>query len=412
MSIYALSSFASRLVPFALLPFLTAELSAEEYGIVATVTVLMNFASSPMFMGLTSYINVEFFTKSKEDYQKLLANLLYVPVLLCVPIILVFVISPTLSDILEIPYNWFIAIPILTLLNYFYQIPSVLFRLKNQSVRYAILEFSYSLLQFSSAYYLVVVLHGGVDGRLFSLVASGVGISILAVYFLHKMKYLKVLFSIKYIKDLFCYGGRLIPHEMGSMCIRMLDRILISGIVGVTAAGLYAVSYQVASIALVFLSVFNLAWQPFLFKKLTDKKPGYKKYIIKLSWIAVLIFTAFFVLLYSLTPMIYIYFIDEKFHESFSNVSWLLGGFFSLSIYMLFNDYLFYVKKTHILSMITTFNLTLSVGLNWLLIHKYGQSGSAISFFVSTTITSILTIYFSSKYYPMPWFNFYSVQNN
>ena len=82
---------------------------------------------------------------------------------------------------------------------------------------------------------------------------------------------------------------------------------------------------------------------------------------------------------------------------------WVAMGYAANAMYFMVANYLFVVKKTHLLAMVTVFTGVTKVELTYLLIQANGAIGaaqaSAIAFFLSFLLTWII----SARAYPMPW---------
>lgn len=410
LSIYTLSSLVSRSIPFLMLPVMTMYLNPEQYGVVATVMVLVTLVSSPLFVGIHSYINIEFFNLSEKKHLQLVSTLIRIPLLLLLPITAIFYGYTYLrGEVWSIPNTWFVCIPLLAMMTFFYRIVTILFRVKEQANYYGIVEVLYSASQVGLALLFVVAWSKGLEGRLWSIFTSSFLINALSICILYRQGYLTSGFHKSVIKSSLKYGIGIIPHELGSLLTRMVDRLFIVTLLSATAVGKYAVAAQVASIGLVAISVFNLAWQPYVFKCLSQKNKTSEVHLVKLSWLVMISFCAFFIFLNFSTPFIYHYFIAEAYHSSMDYVQWLLLGFFFLAIYMLFCDYIFYIKKSYLLSIITTVNVLLALVFNYIFIKEYGSIGATYAFALSSAFTCIIVIIVSTRVYPMPWLRFHLV---
>ncbi|MEY8215027.1 MAG: oligosaccharide flippase family protein [Colwellia sp.] len=410
LSIYTLSSLISRSIPFLMLPIMTKYLSPEQYGVVATVMVLVTLVSSPLFVGIHSYININFFKLGQQEHLRLVSTLIRIPVVLLLPITAIFYIYISFGgDTWSIPREWFICIPLLAMMTFFYRLVTILFRVKEQAGYFGIVEVFYSASQVGLALLFVVAWSKGLEGRLWSIFFSSFFINALAIFVLFKQGYLTNGFHKSFIKGSMKYGLGIIPHELGSQLTRMVDRLFIVSLLGTSAVGTYAVAAQVASIGLVALSVFNLAWQPYVFKMLSQDKEETKLQLVRLSWLVLGAFFVFFMLLDYSTPYIYQYFIAEAYHSSIIYVQWLLLGFFFLAIYTLFCDYIFYIQKSYLLSIVTFVNVVFTLMFNYVFITEYGAIGATYAFALSSAFACLMVIVISTHVYPMPWLRFRNV---
>lgn len=401
--LYGFSSIISRGIPFLLLPLLTSNLSEEEFGIIAIMSALMLIINSPVYMGLNTLIDVNFFKVNRKTFRNLLFSVLYIPFLITFFLSIVFANFTIISNFLNINPEYLVYIPVLVLLNNFYLIPAQLFRLNNQPLHYFALEVFYSITHFLLTYLFIESMMMGVPGRIYAWLLTGFILTLISFFLLNNYQCLTFIFNKKNIIYFFCYSIKLMPHQLGSLSLRILDRIFVNIFLGISAAGSYAVGYQIASISLVFISVINMVWVPFLFQKLVKPSDVDKLLIVKLTYSLIACIFAFNVCLFMLSEYIYMYFIDSKFSNAIIISNLLLIGFFITGIYTLFTDYLFFTSKNHILSYVTLFNLVFTSILYYILIPIYGLVGSAYSSIFSMVFTCLLTIYFSNKSYPMPW---------
>lgn len=101
--------------------------------------------------------------------------------------------------------------------------------------------------------------------------------------------------------------------------------------------------------------------------------------------------------------VIYQIFIDERYYDGI-NISRLLAiGFMFQGFYFMVTNYIFYMKRSSLLSMITISSAIVIMSLNYILIPIYGVYGSTYTMVIGYFIWFSLTFYFSSKVYRMPW---------
>lgn len=206
------------------------------------------------------------------------------------------------------------------------------------------------------------------------------------------------------LRDNFKFGLGLLPHDLGNQAIRLSDRLFLVALVGLTGAGLYAVAAQVSSVCLVMLSAFNRAWAPYLFPKLGSPSEDTKRSIVRNSYGVIAGFVLFFMAFNLAVPWLYEWFIDPKFHDSIGYVRWMSLGYFFTAVYLTYVDYIFYVKKTYLLSVLTTINMSLNLALNYMMVKSFGAAGASMAFAATMFVVMCLAFVLSNRVYPMPWF--------
>ena len=96
-------------------------------------------------------------------------------------------------------------------------------------------------------------------------------------------------------------------------------------------------------------------------------------------------------------------FIDVKYYSGI-NLSRLIAiAFLFQGFYFMVTNYIFYVKKTHLLSMLTISAAAVLMTLNYVMIPIYGMYGSAYAMITGYILWFILTFLIANKVYKMPW---------
>lgn len=405
MSIYTLTAMLNSAVPFLLLPVFTAYLSPIDYGVLATFTTIIAFLSPLIILGISSLVGIDFFKLSQEDLARHFGTMILLPIVASI-ILMLFIglFDEFIAKYFDIPVQWLMILPMFTLLTFLPQTLSIIYRSQHKPLYFASLEISQTLMHVGLSVWLVVGIGLSWQGRMYSMLVTGIIFSMIAFFLIYRMGYFKFNFSFEIIKSSLKFGLGLIPHSVGNLAIRMSDRLFIVAIIGLSEAGQYAVGVQVASIMLILVSTFNQAWGPFLFQNLSSITEDKKTMLVKYSYYVMGGFLIVAILLNVISPVIYHFFINEQFHESIKFILWMSVGFFFTAVYLTFVDYIFYEKKTHILSMITLFNVSLNLVMNYLFINKYGAIGATYAYAISMFFVMCLAWFLSNKIYPMPWF--------
>ena len=243
-------------------------------------------------------------------------------------------------------------------------------------------------------YALVVIYNQNYWGRLGGIYLSFFVTSIIALIYLYKFDYLT--FPVfKYTKNILKFGIPLIPHAVGGTIIALSDRFFISYYYTYNEVGIYSVAYQVSSIMLLIGMSLNQGWVP-IFYKLLKTKTEIKIIIKYIIYLSILLITTFFLILI-FRNFIFNLFVNEKFYISKDYFLLLLFGFLFQSIYFLITNFIFYLKKTTYLAIITCSCALINIFLNYILIQAYGVKGVAMATFITWGL--FLIIIFISTYF-------------
>ena len=374
--IYGGTNAVKSLVPFLMLPILTMYISPKEYGELALIETTILFLLPFIMLNINGAINVEFFRKdNKSEYKQYVVNAIILSFLSFLFIsILLFLLKDTIFELINIKQKWIEFLALFTFLRVLTSVILVIFQASQKANYYASFSIFQTIVDFTISYYLIVVLELGIEGRLIGIYGSFFIFSILAIYILYKMDYFKEKLTLNYTKEILSFGIPLIPHAIGGVILAMSDRYFISYFYDNSEVGLYTVAYQISAVLLLISMSINQAWSPMFFKLMKENKHDY---INKFIMILFILFLVSAISVYLLSPLIYDNFIDIKFHDSKVYFFSLLLGFAFQSFYFLFTNYLFYYKKTALLSLITFSGASINLILNYILIKQYGVIGVA-----------------------------------
>ena len=391
-------------IPLFLLPILTRYLTPTDYGIVATFQILVAF--SVVFVGLNTHgaVSVSFFKMNGEELRVYIYNVVIIGLVSFIIIFLiVFLYRMPLSYILKFPENWLPYIILVGLCQFFLTLALTLWRVEQKALPYGIFQLSLTILNVSLSLIFVILLGWQWQGRLLGITLTLAIFSLLSVFIIYKKKYVQFTLNKAHIKDALLFSIPLIPHALGNWIITAIDRIFINSMVSVAATGIYTVGYQVGMIIGLIAASFNQAWSPFLFEKLKAGSSTAKIKIVKLTYLYAIGIILLALMLSIIAPYLLKFFVGKEFYFSYTYVIWIALGYAFTGIYYMVAGYIFYMKKTYMLSAITFSVACTNVVLNYVLIKANGAIGAAQATTVSLFLSFVFTWICSTKVYKMPW---------
>jgi O-antigen/teichoic acid export membrane protein len=93
------------------------------------------------------------------------------------------------------------------------------------------------------------------------------------------------------------------------------------------------------------------------------------------------------------------------FSQAGSLVGWLALGQAFAGMYLMVTNYVFYSRRTGLLSLATISTGALNVFLLVVLVGRYGVKGAAWAFAIAMAVRFLLTWIVAQRRQPMPWFN-------
>ena len=254
---------------------------------------------------------------------------------------------------------------------------------------------------------LVVVLLKGAEGRINAQIIASIVFAVIALILLKKDNLLNVFTCRKnYLSEVLKFGIPLMPHIAGGFLLTTVDRFVINKEIGLSEAGIYMVAVQLtAAIGIVFDAI-NKAYVPWLFEKLTADNLQQKQKIVKLTYVWFSLIVTGVVLAFFIGPSIVVFIAGEQYAEAGKVVGWLALGQGFQGMYLMVTNYIFYSKRTGLLSFASISSGILNLVLLIVLVRVFGLEGAAIAFATSMGVRFLITWWIANKRHPMPWLTF------
>lgn len=404
-AIYTLSNFAVAGVPFLLLPVLTRVLDPAAYGVVAMFTLVVSFISVGVGLNVHGAIAVRYFDRSSFDIPKYVSTALVILALSTVlMLVLVSIAGGKLAVITSIPKQWLYVAVLVAFLQFLVQVLLALWQASKNPIKYGALRVTHAFLDAIGSIVLVLVLALSWQGRLSGMLAAWLFAAIIAVYFLIREGWLAWSIDPTYAKDALNYGVPLVPHAVGGLLLGMADRFIVNNILDVSSTGIYVVAVQLGLILGMLADSFNKAFAPWLMEKLSDISDETQKKIVIFTYIYFFVIIALAALGAFVAPYVLPYIVGPQFQTAGPLLVFILLGNAFIGMYYMVTNYIFYSRRTGLLSALTISVGVMTVALSWLLINAYGIKGAAIGFMAGQASLFFGAWVLSNYCVPMPWF--------
>lgn len=380
-----------------LVPVFTYYMTTEEYGIVASVLMIVPFFSLFFSLLLNASIVRYYFKyeKNQTELKEFLGSIFLFLFLFSIAFgCFALLAGKPLLEVLfsKIKYNPYIIYTVIisviqpVILAYF----SLLKAMERLKI-YALLYSMYFTLQIGLILFTVVGLKMRQEGYLLSVIIANV-VTIFVIFFFLRKQIVLVL-KLKYVKEAIKYSLPIIPVDGVTLVNSLVDRYYLLKFVGIASVGVYYVGVQIGSvIALVGLAI-NSAYVPVFFKKYESENNTYDD-IYKIGDIIVYFVT----ILSAFVVLVTQYSIKIIFNESYLSVVEIIIYLCFLSaiksVYFLYTNVLsldvgLVRLKTIAILIGAMFNFT----IGYYLTKHYGMKGAASSTIFSFLITTLLLIY-------------------
>ncbi|OUP80848.1 polysaccharide biosynthesis protein [Lachnoclostridium sp. An169] len=378
MGLMTISSFASKILSFLLVPLYTTVLTTQEYGTYDLYTTTA-FLLIPLLSACISDAVLRFTLdkeKSPEDVLSI-GMLFYLRACICV---LVLVAINYMFGIIDI----FNEYPIFFLLYYCLCLLSDILtqfaRGLEKIFDVAVSGILSSVTTISLNIVLLIVFPLGIKGY---FIANSSAFGITALYLIFRLriwKYLKCHISKCLKKEMVTYSLPLILNQIGWWINNVSDRYIVTWLCGTAANGIYSVAYKIPSLLSVFQTIFNQAWTLSAVKELDEEGSQFYTSIYKLyncgmvlvcsiliagdKIIAHVLFANDFYTAWEYAPYLMLSVV-------FGSLSGLLGGIFTAA------------KDSKIIARTTATGAGVNTILNIVFVYFVGPVGAAIATLIS-----------------------------
>lgn len=408
--IYLFSNILNAAIPFALLPILTRYLSPSEYGEIAMFQMLLAGLAAVTGLNVAGACNRKYYDENlnTQEMQKFIASCFQILLLTSSLIFIIMLIFHTNFEIwLGLQKKWILWAVVVSTCSVVIQIRLGQWQVRKEAKKYASLQVSQSLLNLLLSLIFVVLLLKSSEGRINAQIYSAILFAIIAIIFLNKDGLFGFYsWSPEYIKEALTFGIPLIPHIVGIFLLNSIDRLVINTKIGLEETGIYMVAVQLSgSLALIF-DAFNKAYVPWLFEKLKQDKIEEKKQIVLYTYLWFIALIASSLLGFLIGPWLTIKIAGANYAQAGEVIGWLILGQTFGGMYLMVTNFIFYSKRTGLLSLATIASGLLNVLLLIFLINIIGLKGASIAFCISMGIRFLLTWWVAQKVHPMPWFDY------
>ncbi|NPV62776.1 MAG: flippase [Methanotrichaceae archaeon] len=398
IGLIGLANILTNLGGIVLLPILTKNMPAEDYGIWAQVMVTTGLVSTIVLLGLpNSMVRFMAITKAKDELQETFYSMFLLVSLLGALVSLVILhLSPFLAALLfggNLAVTMLLApIVILESLNALF---FSFFRTLQRMKLYAFFAFLAMYLGVALAYYFVS--NGeGIYGAVFGLLASKAAIFIILFYLVLKdIGFRFPCFSR--LKEYLAFGLPLVPAGLSDWVINSSDRYVISIFLGTAFVGYYSPGYLLGSIIIMFINPLVTILPVILAKHYDERRIEVVETVLNrsLKYFLALSIPSFFgltmlsrsILLVLATPEIAQ---NGYLITPFIALSMVLFGFSSILA-----NVISLVKRTTISAGISFLAAAVNLGLTVILVPRIGVIGAGAATLAAFTMVFAITGYYT-----------------
>ena len=409
-AIYGISTIVGRTLGFLLVPFYTNVFPTGEFGIQANIYAYIAFINILFIYGMDAAYMKFASTAGADEKKKVFSTTYYLltSTTIVLGLLLYFLRTP-FSSLMEIPEHHlklFYYLIFIVALDTIAIVPFAKLRLERRAVYYTVIKFLNIIINLVLNFYLILKLKMGIEAIFISnLVASLFSFIALQP---ETFKSLSLVFDKGIMKKIIVFGIPYLPGALAATIVNVIDRPVVLRMTNAGTLGIYNANYKLGIFMMLFVMMFQYAWQPFFLNNAKEKNA--KEIFAKVLTL--------FLIITSLIWIVLTLFIDNFAHIQFWHGKTIIGkeylsglpivpiillGYLFNGIYYNFQAGIYIQEKTKYFPIVTGAGALANVIVNILLIPILGIMGAALATLASYMIMAGGLYYYSQKFYPVKY---------
>jgi O-antigen/teichoic acid export membrane protein len=398
--IYFLSYFINAALSFATVSLLTHYIkNPSDYGIINLYSSFLIFLMPFISGGILYPLSVEYFKRSPEAYSIYFSNAQMIPLVSVTLFTLLCIIFQfPLAHFLKVSVAWVWIMPVTAWWIMINETAMVITRNKNRPVQFAFFSVGKNLAEIALTLVLVVGLHWTWQGRLLSAAIAPVLLGVISIYLFYHWRLVAKRVDWLITRRILLLSLPFVFERLAVFILGYSDRYFIDrfDLNGTKQVGLYGLGSQLATIIYLVIISMNSAYQPHLFKKLSE---GFKGEIHKSTMWYIGACAVTVAGMFAAIPILFHFFIGSNYQDAKPYAYILCTGYFMWGIYNAFLTYLIYLEKNRQILFTSIFGMIASLSLNIFMVPRYGARGAAIASVITYSLMALVCFLYFRKYY-------------
>ena len=404
-SIYGVTSIASQLIGFFLLPLYTSYLSPKDYGILAMVSIISSLFTSIGNLGLKS-ATMRFISRAKtksEEWSYYVTIYFTSLTFSCFLFALCAFFSSQLS-LLFMDDTGLYSLVLVALTSAWVStlsmIPSSFLRIKRKVVTASIGGILNLVVTIVSTILMVVACKMGVIGAVLGPLVGGI---FQKLYFLYHVPLKNItLFDYSKLQESLKYSLPYVPHYLLGVGLAMFGQFIVKEILSIEQAGLYNIAWRFCLPLVFIVEAFNKSWGPYQFE-IYENDPNAKQtyrtfFSLYVAGTCILFFGISFFGEYVLR-----FVVQENFHEAAAIIPYLALIPLAKGIYLMLSTATYYASSPKYLPLISFAGVVALVILAYWLTPILGANGAALATGIGWLAMALCAHIYAQRIYFIPY---------
>lgn len=403
-AVYTIANVINAAIPFALLPILTRLLSPADYGTVAMFSTTVLLLGAVTGLNVHGAVSVRYFQQDEyhlPSYVRCAVMLILSATTLVA--LLAALTGHWLVPFLHLPAEWLVLAAVLSGAQFVMQIQLAIWQAEHKPIRYGALRIGQSLLDATLSLVAIFLLSRTWEARAGSQWVAGIAFAILTLGLLHRSGWLAGRLDRQYVKNLLRFGIPLIPHTLGGLMIALIDRYMVSNMLGVASTGVYMAALQLGMAMGLVSDAFVKAFGPWLNRQLKLDDAASRQRVVGAVYVSFMVFPVVGAIFYGVVLAALGLVLPSTYHGASAVMPFFILGNTFLGMYYAIAGLIFYSSQTYRIAKITGVIGVISIPMTYALISWLGMVGAGISYSLSQLFVFLLAWHESRALFDLPW---------
>jgi O-antigen/teichoic acid export membrane protein len=403
--IYGSGFLLARAAGFLLVPLYTRFLTPADYGLIELLDLTAFFVGTFVALGMEQAVMKFYhaYEAPSDRHQVISTAVLFT---CCSGLVMVALLVPLRGFFAEVVlgsrrYEGLFYIAFVTLLvTSLVSLLKITLRAQQRSVTFTVVSLAQTTVAIALNILFVAVLHKGPVGIFYSTL---IGSTLFSAYLMWRiLGETGISLDTVKLKRMLGYGIYFVPAGLASYVLNWTDRYFLRAYSTMDVIGLYALGYKIAMIVVLVVAVpFNQIWHSYLFE--IEKQPNARDVYARVATYFVGALTAVALGIALLSREIVIVMAAPAFVEAHTVIPVLSAAMIFFCVDNVFQVGLLIKGESNRLSSARWIAAVANLGLNWLLIPRYGMMGAAIATLLSFMCSAVLILRKAQQTYPVPF---------
>lgn len=404
LAIYGLGDVAISVVNFLLLPLYVQYLTPGDYGVLGLLGSVEVVAKIFFRWGLDGSFMRFFFDCEDARARQRLASTIFFFLLALNGLLLAgsLALSPLLAERLFGGSGALLALQLVLLNTFaigFTFFPFHLLRMEKRSVEFSVLTLARSISTVVLRIALIVGMGMGVLGVVVADVVVTAALMVMLLRWFAPL--IRPMFSWAVLRESLAFGLPRVPHAAAQQIMAVGDKFILTLFLPLAEIGIYSIAVTFGLTQKLFLSAFEYAWAPFYYAN--AREPDGVRIFSTVTTYGVAVLALMTAGLSAVGADLLAAMTQPQYVAAADVITWTAVGVLFQGVYLLTSIGLNITKRTQYYPVATIAAAASNVGLNFVLIPRYGIHGAAWANAAGYAVQAAIAWRLSLRFYPIPY---------